>query len=486
VGIHLIGPAAATLENVSISNNSLSDTGNGDGTTSFGAINVGINDPLYNLVVNSNNSSQSGAAGIYLTSNADIFNASFSGNTIYSPSDMGIQIDVTNDIFDLSCDRNLVTESGDNAIDLYVSDLVTFTARGNQVNTPTGVGINLLIDGDLNVSLIRENTILNPTGEGIRVELSGTEAGASCGGLQISSNTIRDNRGGATAMTRGIQYTAEDTGGVLVDTSGLQICNNTIYGFTTTGINAISDDGVTSPASSGFNADFFDINVSGNTVDSNGQATSSGSSGIVVSPEGAIHQAVINDNIVRSVGSSGLIVRGFGSLWLDVSISNNSVVNWARATTGAVGAIDFGMFNRGSSPTGFSSSGFNITVAGNSAFLTAATGGATAYGINLGGFSESIRCFSLIGNNVNLNGMGGASSAFRVGLSSTASAGTPTQINVSMVGNNMRNGPITRANANFDPTLTTISANTSDNATDWTAFAATFTTAPLTNGNNNT
>lgn len=326
VGIVFIGPTAATLENISISNNSLSDTGGGDGTTSFGAINLDINDPIYGLVVAGNSTENSSGDGLYHTSNAASQNLVFARNHVHSPAGEGINVVLTGAVDNLDVSSNAVSASGSTGILVAPSQaLINASVSHNELRSITGTGIQVdssFVNESINVRI--DNNHINGSVIGILCEHAGSATTWS-----VSHNHITDPTGAAIDIRMGFDGTETTE---LFTVVGNVINNPTGYGIefhhndsagTVVGIR-IDGNSVSDGDSTGI---YFHTDASVVTSSMSNNIVLACGGGLAIDLDGGVYGYRADKNIIRNIGSSGMLVN-FNSTSAThrvISVSDNQV-----------------------------------------------------------------------------------------------------------------------------------------------------------------
>ena len=322
VGIHFIGPAGATLENVSISNNSLSDTGNGDGTTSFGALNLDINDPVINLKVDGNLINSPPTNGVYINSSGQLRVVSVSGNQIDTPTGNGIYVTVaTAAVVQCSIKNNMIrSASGSGVASIYVNTdagLTDLEIDNNNVaeGASTTASIHVRWDGVWTNGSVSNNTIGDSTaGAGIYLLCDAIDI--PCGLLNVGVNGNRIKNSAAQGI-RVYGTTASFTPSL----DRLSVCDNLIE----------------DPGADGISVEVFSDATLQHSSISRNQIHNSDGTGISLQWSGggggsALTEVAVSDNVIVSPNGSGvsLVSLVSGNTLTNISIHNNTIRDTAN------------------------------------------------------------------------------------------------------------------------------------------------------------
>jgi hypothetical protein len=309
VGIVLIGPAAATLENVSISRNQMYRTGAGDGTTTFGAIHLDINDPIHNLRVDDNEIKNSGTNGVYADVTGATQNTSISGNLIHTPVSSGLVVTLTGAADNLTVQRNKVYDSGASGVVLNASqalqnvnitlnDIRDVTANGIVLNsTYVNESINVHIDensiltavigilcehaGGATSFAVSRNSLTTTSGAGIDIRM-GYDGGETTRLFSIVGNIVKSPTG------FGIEFHHDDSTGTV---AGLRMDGNNISTGGSTGLYFHTG----SPVITSSMSDNIVVNGSGG--------------GLAIDLDGGVYGFKADRNILRNLNSTGMLLN---------------------------------------------------------------------------------------------------------------------------------------------------------------------------------
>jgi hypothetical protein len=285
VGIVFIGTSLVDTENVSVSRNKVSNTGNGDGVSVLGAISLNFSDPVYHLIVDGNEIQGPANAGVYCTT-AAVRNVSVSRNQVHLP-----------------------TGTEGNGVKVVLGGIATNLAvNENKVYDPNVDGVYVSATNAIDNAQIEGNQVWGAAGYGV---IFVSTAVGTHENISVSRNIVQDSGGAASILVEhpngmnqlsvchniennstdfGIDVKLADTAG---DTIACSIIGNQSRSSGTSGIrfrHLNSTDGV------------FGLQISDNVV------TAPGSSGISVSSDGAVHASAITSNMIYNSGSTSLLL----------------------------------------------------------------------------------------------------------------------------------------------------------------------------------
>lgn len=374
VGIVFIGPATATLENVSICRNKLSNTGNGDGTT-LGAIYLDINDPVENLSVEQNEINLSLTGGIYLNASTTATNLSISQNKLWDTASDAIYLDLNGATENMVVAGNLVEDATGAGIEfagptsaitdrlairdnffntvgsgalgtIYLDipdDIYNLTIEGNTFkdSLATTGDIFVEVDGVLVNGVFNGNNSYNPTGSGIRIHATGADSTSSLTGVTVVGNTVNEsNTSGimcevssstSAASIEGLSIsgnTVDTTGGQNIGISTNSTCVGRTISITGNVCRDATSEGIGIARGTG---EMEGLSITGNSV------YSPGDSGIEVnSLGGELRAATIADNDVFLPATYGIAIIQAALFFLSgslgsVSVTGNAVRGWGQS-----------------------------------------------------------------------------------------------------------------------------------------------------------
>jgi hypothetical protein len=507
VGIVFIGPGANTLENVSISDNKIDDTGAGSGGTT--TIYLDLNDTFSNFRVDDNHISNTDSAAITLDINVEdgdlCRNLSVCGNEIINPTGRAIDVDL---VFTTSAasngqartfrvSGNSIVSPSDDGIRIFMDQVVSggtgelevgaFDVSGNTIRSPGSEGIDIVLDAIVNGFNVSGNSIGSAGAEGIFVSNAVGSAGG-LDGLTIVGNSI------VASTTLGIGVTTSNTTRV----RNLMIASNTVEG----GIDGIDFDPDSDVQASSIDGN--DIyGTSGNGIDVTGAGADLGSFGItnnrirfpgqhgIECTVDNIYGGTISNNSVYSAGLSGFNIAAADLQGVTISgnnvysadnhgiliiasddvrglnISNNTVVEFSED----VGATDWvGIYFTSLANTVTQA----LTISGNNV----RTGQDDSRGIQVwivATVAGNLTTFAMIGNTVSIGTA--ATNTFSFVLTGATAPSTTIAKDFTFIGNTFRGS--TDGIGDDDPgdpmvvTFATVYGNIGDDAAnDWTALAS--------------
>lgn len=309
------------------------------------------------------------------------------------------------------------------------------TLNDNIIQDARGEGVTVEVGADLREFSFQGNTVTGSGGSGFLLDCLGAVADAITEHVTISNNIIRDV--GQHAIWVDCK---EDV--AIHQLSNISVSGNTITNPTNDGILIHTDSASTA-------ANLSNFSVGGNTVEEASDAA------IHLDIDGDLSNGTVSNNSVDS-GDQGISVE-VGQHSNNISLVGNAV---------------YGITNS-SFYLSLTTDVTNLNLNGNNAQSSIGT----SEGYRFIGFGGQALGFSMVGN-----------TAFcgDYNMIWTSIGASGTQANMCFVGNNFRgstNG-ISATDPSFDPDGdNVVASNVTDNANDWTDFAAEFTAVLTTGGN---